>query len=99
MLLDKKKKHGHVHSHISRLYFAVPESLTDLALKEIPNRAGLYIVKKDFYPHLERQCKRNKYCTQWENHERLKLAHLGTMRILGLKKKILELQSKNQIEF
>lgn len=98
LLADKKKKHGHYHNHIARLYFAVPEKLVDIALQEIPERAGLYSVTKGKAPKLIRPCKRNTRCVEWTADERLKLAHLGTMRILGLKEKIAKLQVANQVE-
>lgn len=90
LLADKKKAHGHYHEHIARLYFAVPDTLVDVAVDAIPERAGLYSVKAGKIPKLIRQCKRNKNCSRWTEKDRLKLAHLGTMRILGLKKKNIE---------
>jgi hypothetical protein len=95
LLADKNKKHGHFHNHIARLFFAVPENLVDLALIEIPKRAGLYSIKLGHDPVKIRNCKRNSNCVEWSNCERLKLAHLGTMRILGLKQKI----AINQLRF
>ena len=47
LLKDKEKRHNHAHNHIARLYFAVPESLEELALQEIPERAGLYVVRQE----------------------------------------------------
>lgn len=99
LLADKKKLHAHRHNHIARLYFAVPEKLVELALGEIPERAGLYEVKRNCDPVLIKQCKRNKNCVRWSDHERFKLAHLGAMRILGLKEKIAKLQSNTQMKF
>lgn len=93
ILADKKKKHGHRHNHIARLFFAVPESLQDFALKHIPERAGLIVVgSKDGvrWPRITKQCKRNKHAVEWTNTERMKLAHLGTMRVLGLKQRLLK---------
>ncbi len=87
LLADSKKRHGHYHNHIARLFFAVPESLGNIALQSIPDRAGLYVVKNKRVK-LARQCRRNPQAVRWTDKERLKLAHLGTMRILGLKSKI-----------
>lgn len=91
---DKKKFHNHRHNHIARFYFAVPSDLVEVALNEIPERAGLYSVEREKTPKLIKQCKRNQNCIKWTNKERLKLAHLGAMRIIGLKNKILKLQTK-----
>ena len=88
---DKKKKHGHRHNHIARLYFAVPVKLVDFALSVIPEEAGLYAMTRGKKPELIKQCRRNKNCVQWDDYERLKLAHLGAMRIVGLKEKIAKL--------
>lgn len=95
ILADNKKRHGHYHNHIARLYFAVPVGLVDIALQEIPERAGLYSVERGKTPELVRQCKRNKHCVRWSYEERFKLAHLGCMRILGLKKKV----ASNQMSY
>lgn len=98
LLKDKKKKHGHKHNHIARLYYAVPEKLVELALDEIPSRAGLIVCKEitckngsTIYAKKIRECKRNMKAHQWSEKEKVKLCHLGTMRILGLKKKISKL--------
>lgn len=96
LMADKKKRHGHRHNHIARLFFAVPENLIAVALEHISERAGLYSVKPDKKPKMERQCKRNTSAQRWTDKERLKLAHLGTMRIASLKEKILKLQKINQ---
>lgn len=100
LLKDKEKMHGHFHNHIARLYFAVPQKLEDLALFEIPERAGLYSVSKDlnyqgrYKVKLIRQCKRNTNAVQWSDDDRVRLARLGALRILGMKKKIAKLQTE-----
>ena len=96
LIADRKKYHKHKHTHIARLYFAVPEHLEKFSLQNIPSEAGLYIVKKidglslqdQFKVNLIKQCKRNTCAIKWTDKQRLKLAHLGTMRILNLKKRI-----------
>jgi hypothetical protein len=88
LLADNKKRHKHRHNHIARFFFATPYFLKEVALKSIPSRAGLYIVHQNKYVELIRNCKRNPNAVKWSNAERLKLAHLGTMRILGLKQKL-----------
>ena len=92
LLKDKEKKHGHFHSHIKYLWFAVPEKLKEIALKEIPERAGLFILHKwednRITVHIVKKAKAQKNSIKWTDKQRLKLAELGCMRILGLKKKI-----------
>lgn len=91
LLKDKLKSHGHYHQHIARFFFAVPSFLEKTALQNIPNRAGLYIIDNNDIVKLVKQCRRNNKAVQWSAKERIKLAHLGTMRILGLKRKICRL--------
>lgn len=93
LLKDGDKKHGHKHNLIANLYFAVPEKLKELALEVIPERAGLLVVEKldgKSFAKMVRSPERNKYCIKWDTTKRYQLARLGTMRILGLKEKILK---------
>lgn len=53
LLKDKLKKHGHSHPYIKHLYYAVPEKLRDVALTEIPPRAGLYVIRKSIVPQTQ----------------------------------------------
>ena len=46
LLKDAEKPHGHNHNLIRRLYFAVPESLMDIAMQNIPERSGLIVIKQ-----------------------------------------------------
>lgn len=70
-------------------------------MSEIPERAGLLIVKKiyDLSDGSEeikleqiRGCKRSKGCEKWNEENRYQLARLGAMRIMGLKQKIIKLK-------
>ena len=98
LVKDKEKKHGHVSNKIARLYFAVPEKLAEAALEHAPARAGVLIVKPDkrrYYGYKVteiRKCKRNMNAVKWTPAQRLNLARLGAMRIIGLKRKILKLR-------
>lgn len=89
---DQRKRHKHIHPGISRLYFAVPAYLKEVALECIPERAGLYILYDDDETSvvLERTAKRSNPAIRWTDGDRLQLARLGAMRILKLKKKLLE---------
>lgn len=92
MLADKKKEHGHINNKIKRLYFAVPKDLEQIALKEIPKRAGLLVVHVDkrtrsgFEVDLVRSPETNKKALQLKEYEVIKLYRLAAMRIWRLKK-------------
>lgn len=102
LLADKKKKHGHRHNHIARLFFAVPEILKDFALEHIPERAGLFTVSEDTKDwqfnegFIVRDAKRNKGCHEWTPQERSDLGRLGAIRIIGLKVKIQQLAKEKE---
>ena len=93
LIADKKKRHGHYNQNIKRLYFAIPEYLKD-CIEHIPERAGIIVVdKKSKYNKCEqiRKPKTNKGY-QLTDKEKLKMAMLGSMRIWGLKKKIIKMR-------
>jgi hypothetical protein len=99
ILADKKKAHGHRSNRIARLFFAVPCELTDYALIHIPERAGLISIDEHGRVKVVRQCQRNKLARKWTKDERLKLAHLGNLRILPLmrnKQRMLEWNTRNE---
>ena len=76
---DKEKKHNHDSKLFKYLYFAVPKELTEFALSEIPEKAGLYEVYerasgdgywvKQIKPPLL-----NKSHVKWNIDQRIKLA-------------------------
>jgi len=92
LLRDKKKRHNHKSKLFKYLYFAVPEKLQDIALKVIPEHAGLLVVVENNYGTYSmrnvkkvREAKSNKMVRCWDYQKMLKLAKLGAMRILNLK--------------
>ena len=97
---DRDKWHNHGSSLFKYLYFAVPSELADFALTEIPERAGLFSVEERKANYYEkppvytvtevRKPKQSTRFRKWTSDERNKLASLGAMRILGLKKKLLK---------
>ena len=100
---EDDKTHGHSHNHIARLYFAVPEELVEIALEKIPKKAGLIKVitkhntLKGTHSHhirVVRKPQRNPNAVMWTDKERNQLTRLGTMRVLGLKEKIIKLLNK-----
>lgn len=92
---DSKKKHGHYSNKIKRLFFAVPENLKEDALKLIPERAGLFLVKDNNYVELIKNAKINKNARPLSNKEIIKLYQLASMRIWPLKT-VVNNQCKNR---
>lgn len=91
LIKDKEKCHGHRSRKIKYLYFAIPEELIK-DISHIPKRAGIIIVRKhlrDFSCRIYRKPKQNKILYVVPEKEQLKLAKLGSMRIWGLKKKLI----------
>lgn len=88
---DLKKKHGHNSKFIKQLYYVVPYEMLEFAKENLPENSGLYYVKnKRMYSAVK--APNRKQAFKWRDEEIHKLARLGTMRILGLKKKINKLQ-------
>ena len=88
---DKKKKHKHISKRIKKLYFALPYYLLPDCESLIPENAGIISVK-DFRAVIIRDAQ-DKSDYKFSEKERLNLARLGTMRILGYQK---ALQSGNK---
>jgi len=98
LLKDKLKTHQHRHKLIKYLYFAVPKKLQDIALQEIPERAGLYVLEQlnnRIYINIVRNAIANSKHIQWTPKQMLHLAHLGTMRIVRMKQRLIELKQQN----
>jgi len=99
LLVDKQKKHCHEDRRIRELYFAVPEKLKDIALQEIPERAGLFIVNLNsdkWYKRFDivKRPKLNKHADKITDVEMIKLYHLASMRIWTLKTKLAKVYGK-----
>jgi len=101
LLKDKEKNHRHEHYLITNFYYAVLKKLVELALTEMPERAGLICVEKienrgklylRAYEIKKAKQKSNAY--KWTDNDCNRLARLGTLRILGLKEKIYKLKCK-----
>ena len=88
LLADKKKKHKHYSNKIRYLYFAVPDYLVEFALNYIPDRAGLFSVSSRSVKEVKKPVI-NKNAVRFSIKDRLQLSRLGTMRIYGLKRKLL----------
>ena len=75
----------------------MPEKLKDVALTEIPERAGLYVVETGrstfsgkwlCWVRKVKPAVKNAKSGKWSDENKLHLAHLGSMRILNLKKEV-----------
>ena len=100
---DADKPHHHNSNMIKYFYFAVPDYLEEFAMEHIPERAGLLTVSKtkrtqcggwyskpSYYVKKVRHAKIGTVVKKWTDADMLKLNKLGTLRILGLKKKVLK---------
>lgn len=85
IIADKKKPHGHNNKKIGKLFFCVPNPLADFALQHIPERAGLLVVES-WQSLWAQKIKDARLVSdyRWSEQQRLKLAHLGCMRLLPL---------------
>ena len=78
----------------------MPEKLEAIALKEIPERAGLYVIRKKFNPTLReshifffevekvREARANPLAKKWDIDMRCRLARLGAIKVLAMKAQI-----------
>lgn len=95
LLRDQNKSHGHKSNLIRGLYFAVPESLANL-IESVPLSAGFIIVREHHNSHIVREATLNDGARKLTDAERLKVAHLGTMRIWGLKRDLESLATNRE---
>jgi len=79
------------YSNLKTFSYVVPSFLVNEALNQIPSFCGLYEAisyEGKIYINIKKQPKiLNK--VKWDEKQKLKLAHLGCMRIAGLKQKVL----------
>ena len=97
---DAAKRHGHVdrQNRIKELYFAVPKKLYDAALEFAPERAGIITIEPyTFYSgqtklvgKVRRKPTINRAARPLTENEMLTVARLGSMRIWGLKAKLIK---------
>ena len=91
LVADKKKSHGHRHPSIKRLYFAYPNYLEDADI-HVPERAGIITIGRTDAGGFGWDVRRtpiNTNVKRISDSEKLKLAHLGAMRIWSLKNRLL----------
>lgn len=99
---DLQKQHAHDNRFIKYLYFAVPRNLVATAIELLPENIGILCVeRRPFWngkvaenPSVEviRGAIPRKDARKWNEAQRNQLMRLGVLRILGLKRKIRELE-------
>ena len=93
---DVKKEHEHKDDRIRELWFAIPEYMED-CIEFVPERAGIIIVYmndwvKKYCCKTLRKAVINSKATKLYDNEKLLITRLGTMRIWGLKRKIINIK-------
>ena len=97
LLKDREKRNYHNSRLFKYLYFAVPSELKEIALQEIPEKSGLFIVTSRHNQLHVNEIRKpvKRVCKQWTEQQRYNLARLGALRILGLKQKLLKKERQN----
>jgi len=102
LLADFKKKHDHSDIRIREFFYAITEEMVETCWDLIPEHAGIMVCSKrgnsstvsKVYTTVKRKAKIRKDARKLTQEEQFKVARLGTMRIWGLKKKLIKLQEK-----
>jgi hypothetical protein len=105
MKADLKKKHSHIdrRKRLRELYYAIPETIYEKCLPLIPENAGIIIIKRheDKYTYhtndlaiIKRRAIPVPDAVRLTEKEKLKLAHVGAMRIWNLKETIRNTSNK-----
>lgn len=99
LLADFNKPHNHQDKRIREFYYALPEKLLETCEELIPEDAGIiscyrsqWSNRNDVYATIKRKAKIRQDSRKLTMEEQFKVAKLGTMRIWGLKKKLIKLQ-------
>ncbi len=101
LIADFKKEHHHYDkdNRITELYFAMPEEMYENCKDLIPEGAGIIVCYRYTHPqkrteevgaYVKRNSKRIRGSRKLTVEERLRIAHLGTMRIWSLKQKLIK---------
>ncbi len=105
LLADFKKKHDHSDIRIREFYYALPEKLLETCTELIPEHAGIiscykskWATRNQIYASIIRKAKIRKDARKLTSEEQFKVAKLGTMRIWGLKNKLIKLQNAEKKE-
>jgi len=92
LLRDSKKRHKHDDEKIRQLWFAIPKKL-ESSIADIPSHAGVLVVDEHGRTWERRSPTANLSAKKLTDDERYQVARLGTLRIWGLKEKLLKLQN------
>jgi len=106
LLADFKKEHNHIDrkNRIVEFYYAMPYELYEKVKDLIPEGAGIITCEWEYSPYYmkwslvtrtQRAATRIKGARALTIEEQFKVAKLGTMRIFGLKEKIIKLGQKS----
>lgn len=90
---DIKKRHGHRDDRIKNLYFAIPSKMVK-HIEYIPLHAGILSITSKGKVFELTKPKINTAAKPISIEDKLKLLRLGTMRIWGLKKKLIDIKNK-----
>jgi len=86
---DLKKNHSHDSIYLRKLSYAMPEDVMEKVRADVPERAGIISVKRDFrgicVARWERQAKLNRNAVPLPADMKAHLYHLAAMRIWSLK--------------
>jgi len=99
---DFKKGHDHKSKYIREFYYAFPKQFYEEFLPLIPEHAGIITCEKfcpkDYAPYIVTQVRRkakiNTGALKLSDKDRIKISHLGTMRIWSAKAKEIKLNEK-----
>jgi hypothetical protein len=92
---DKEKRHGHYDNRIKALYFAIPSKMAK-HIEHIPLHAGILAITSKGKVFELAKPKININAKPISIEDRLKLLRLGTMRIWGMKKKLIDIKNKEK---
>jgi hypothetical protein len=92
LLRDGKKRHNHDSDRFRRLWFAIPQKL-EKSILDIPEAAGVLIVKQSGIVREFRKPKINKVAMKFTDEEAFNLARLGCMRVWRLKYQLLKVRA------
>jgi hypothetical protein len=98
LVRDKNKRHSHESRKVRKLWFAIPEKLSN-CIEHVPERAGVLIVSTDGIVRELRKPTVNEFAIKLTDAQQFQVARLGAMRVWDLKKRIVKSGSADQQPF
>lgn len=89
LIRDAQKEHQHYHGLLSRLWFAMPDTMVN-CVDLIPDRAGILLVCDNGFVKIFRTAKKNMGSRKLTTDEMLLTGRIAGTRIWTLKKKLKE---------